>query len=441
MPFSAKPLLARRTSPLIAAGLFGCGLLASIVSTAAAAEESPATAPTQAPSAWPADAFLPLTEQRIAALPAGEQQAWLDYWRASTARAKLAPVREINEPVLSIGQAPRSGGASRSRGLRLRAAPEWYASAEAHAIADHVVTWQSAAGAWSKGGDYTRDLQPSDDRRSVWSSGTFDNDATTGEMRFLALVISANDKAERAQIWRDSFQRGLDYVFAAQYPNGGLPQIYPLAGGYHDAVTFNDDALVHVLVILRDVGAKRAPFAFVSTEQAEAARARLERGVACILASQIKNPAGTRTAWCQQHDPLTLKPCAARNFEPIAFSAGESAGLVEFLLTLPQPTPEIIAAVEGAVTWFAARSIAGVEWDRTASQGTGLIERAGAPKLWARFYEIETNKPIFGDRDRSIHYTVTEVSAERRRGYAWYITRPESLPAAYAAWKKKLAKD
>ena len=41
-------------------------------------------------------------------------------------------------------------------------------------------------------------------------------------------------RPERARPWRAAFQRGLEYIFAAQYPNGGFPQIYPLAGGYHD---------------------------------------------------------------------------------------------------------------------------------------------------------------------------------------------------------------
>jgi PelA/Pel-15E family pectate lyase len=33
------------------------------------------------------------------------------------------------------------------------------------------------------------------------------------------------------------------YLLAAQFPNGGWPQVWPLEGGYHDAVTFNDNAV------------------------------------------------------------------------------------------------------------------------------------------------------------------------------------------------------
>ena len=32
---------------------------------------------------------------------------------------------------------------------------------------------------------------------------------------------------------------------------------------------------------------------------------------------------------------------------------------------------------------------------------------------------METNKPIYGDRDGKIPYTPSEISEERQRGYAW----------------------
>jgi len=40
--------------------------------------------------------------------------------------------------------------------------------------------------------------------------------------------------------------------------------------------------------------------------------------------------------------------------------------------------------------------------------------------IWARFYDINTNKPLFGDRDGSVKYDYNEVSEERRNGYSWF---------------------
>ena len=57
--------------------------------------------------------------------------------------------------------------------------------------------------------------------------GTFDNDATFTELSFLARVITAGNAPGNAY-YIASFQRGMDYVLAAQYPNGGWPQVWPL---------------------------------------------------------------------------------------------------------------------------------------------------------------------------------------------------------------------
>ena len=70
---------------------------------------------------------------------------------------------------------------------------------------------------------------------------TLDNNSTTSELRFLAL---AGDVAPDPR-YRAAFLRGLEYLHAAQFPNGCWPQVYPLQGGYHDAATFNDDASVN----------------------------------------------------------------------------------------------------------------------------------------------------------------------------------------------------
>ena len=61
--------------------------------------------------------------------------------------------------------------------------------------------------------------------------------------------------------------------------------------------------------------------------------------------------------------------------------------------------------------------------------------KADAPPLWARLYEIGTDKPIFGERDRMIHYDVAELSLERRNGYGWFNTTPGQLYPLYAKWK------
>lgn len=389
------------------------------------------------PKSWAPDAFLPLTAERIAALPAAEQPAWRAYWDASVARTKLLPERDLVDHSSTKPLAGPPIGSSYSKGVRLGAPAAFYATEEARTIADHVVNWQTVVGGWVKSGDYSRDRKPEDDHHDFWSAGTFDNDSTIHEMRYLALVSAAGGGDARVRAWRESFLRGLDYSLAAQYPNGGFPQIYPLSGWYHDAITFNDDAMVHILELFRDIGEGKAEFAFVPAAQTELARVRLERGIQCVLATQIKTSDGHHRVWGQQCDPLTLQPCAARNFEPVSECSAESAGLVAFLMTVPHPSPAIVAAVEDAMKWFPRVALHGVAWNRDLVEGTGLVPRNGAPDLWARFYELGTEKPVFGDRDRTIHYAVTELSNERRRGYSWYNSHAAIVFEPYAAWHKK----
>ena len=182
------------------------------------------------------------------------------------------------------------------------------------------------------------------------AADTIDNGATTTPMRFLALMVQAT----RDTRYRAAFDRGVDYLLAAQYPNGGWPQYFPLRKGYYSHITYNDDAMVNVLTLLRNAAAGKPPYDFVDRSPPRRAAAAVARGIDCILRTQIKQN-GKLTAWCAQHDETTLEPAWARNYEPPTLSGGESVGIVRFLMEIEQPTPEIVAAIDGAVAWFEAR--------------------------------------------------------------------------------------
>jgi PelA/Pel-15E family pectate lyase len=166
------------------------------------------------------------------------------------------------------------------------------------------------------------------------------------------------------------------------------------------------------LRLLNGVASGREPFAFVPSVIREKAAAAVTRGIDCILAAQIVED-GHPTVWGQQHDPLTLQPVAGRNYEPAALCSAESAGIVLFLMNLPKPNAKITQAIDDAIAWFRKVAIHG--------------QTADAPARWARFYEIGSGRPIFGDRDKTIHDTVEEISRERRNGYSWYNTAPQAV--------------
>ncbi len=378
------------------------------------------------PHPWPDEGFRPLTAARVATLPAADRPAWLAWLAESDKRVALLRTTRKEQFQSRPADAVSRRITATTASLPLRQSPEQFRGAEARRLADTLVAWQSVVGGWVKERDYSAPPPPpTKGTIDEWDRPTFDNGTTCPEMRFLALAATAVGDDPAAKPWRAAFLRGLDFIFAAQYPNGGFPQIYPLGGGYHDGITYNDGAMTNVLELLHDVADAKPEFAFVPAEQRAEAGRRLARGLACVLASQIVVE-GHRTVWCQQHDMLTLQPAAARNYEPACQCTSESVGLVRFLLSLPHPSPEVTRAIAAARAWLNKVALHDVVWNRAS----GLQPSSGAAPVWARFYETGTDRPIFGDRDHSIHYVVTEISGERQRGYAWFGNWPASLPAA-----------
>ena len=317
--------------------------------------------------------------------------------------------------------------------------PDWYGSAEARATARIVQTYQTAIGGWPKNLDMTRPPSAPVDV----AESTIDNGATTTQLWLLGRIISAPGGDPDA-VLRIAAERGIDYLLAAQYPNGGWPQFFPLRRGYYSHITFNDDAMVRVLRVLQAVAEQREPFGWVDPARRERAAAAVARGVECILRCQVRVE-GQLTAWCAQHDAETFAPAPARKFEPISLSGMESVGILEFLMAQPA-SPELVAAIEAGVAWLDRVKLTGWRIERPPlPDGSGrdlvLVKAAeDAPPVWARFYEIGTDRPIFMGRDGVAYDNLAAVEPERRSGYAYYGTWGASLLAkAYPQWKARRA--
>ena len=316
---------------------------------------------------------------------------------------------------------------------------EWFQSEEGRRIADNVLTWQTPHGGWPKNRD--TGSEPFDGK-SEDLRATFDNSATIGELRFLARAFRATNEPR----YQQAFLKGLFHILEAQYPNGGWPQFYPLSKNYHRHITFNDNAMVRILELLRDVS-ESSDYRFLKTEYRTKAEAAVTKGINCILRTQIKQD-GELTAWCAQHDEKTLAPAWARSYEPPSLSGAESVGVVRFLMSVEEPTPEITAAIEGSVEWFRSVAIHGIRQEKfTDAEGQDdkrIVADPDAGPLWARFYELGSNRPIFLDRDSVVRYAFSEIGRERRGGYDYYGSwAARLLTDEYPQWreKHKLPKD
>jgi PelA/Pel-15E family pectate lyase len=349
--------------------------------------------------------------------------------------AKSSPTQETSSAVIDWRDA-------------LRQKPDWYAGAEAARVADNLLIYQRDVGGWPKNIDMAAPLSEKDRAALTRKKGetgnesaaTIDNGATHTQLVFLARVYTAQ-KLERH---REAFLKGLDYLLAAQYENGGWPQYFPLRKGYYTHITYNDDAMVGVLNLLRDVARRKPAYAFVDEARRVRSEKAVERGVDCILKTQVV-VRGKKTAWGAQHDEVTLAPAPARKFEPVSLASRESVGITRFLMSVERPDARIIEAVESAVAWFRASQVSGVRWvERRDTTVPGGFERTAvadkdAPPIWARFYEIGTDRPVFEGRDGVVRYSVTEIEAERRNGYGWYTEEPlKLLNREYPAWQKRL---
>ncbi len=320
--------------------------------------------------------------------------------------------------------------------------PEWYASGEAVRIADNVLRWQRPSGGWPKNTDMSVVLSQAEAAKLAQETdgATIDNGGTYTQLRYLAKVFNATREAR----FKASFSKGLDYLLAAQYDNGGWPQFFPLVKGYYSHITFNDDAMANVLTLLREIERKASAYAFVDETRRQRAAQAVTKGIECMLKTQIV-VADKLTAWCAQHDELTLAPAKARAYEHPSLSGSETVSIVRFLMSLEQPDARVVAAIEAAINWLKETQIKGFKYhdQRGADLEKGhdrVIEAdPNAGPLWARFYEIGTNRPIFSGRDSVIKYSVAEIEHERRTGYGWYSNRAaDLLKKEYPAWRSRI---
>jgi len=304
---------------------------------------------------------------------------------------------------------------------------DWFRGRDGLIVAKNILSWQSPRGDWPKNTD-TMTKAFSGNRKKI--RGTFDNGATTGELRFLARAFHATKTARHEQ----AFIKGLDHILGAQYPTGGWPQSCPPGKGYPRHITFNDNAMVRIMELLRDV-AESDDYKFVDAPRRKKARLGFNRGIECILKCQIRVE-GKLTAWCAQHDERNYKPRSARTYELISISGCESVGIVRLLMSIENPNEHIIRAVQGAFEWFERVKLTGIR-QVTVNDNKVIIKDPTALPLWARFYEIGTNRPIFCGRNGVKKYDVAQIEHERRNGYAWYGTWPAGIAKSYAAWKQK----
>lgn len=228
---------------------------------------------------------------------------------------------------------------------------------------------------------------------------TFDDDKTQSALRFLIRLDDAyafqDDPLHEATMY------ALEAVIKAQYPNGAWPQRYrefPDPGqfpvkkasypeswsrtfpstGYGGFYTFNDNAIADII---------DAMFLAADVYQDERYRRAAEKAGGFILLAQLPDP---QPAWAQQYD-ADMHPAWARKFEPPAVTGGESQGVMSILLRLYRETGKrkYLEPIPRAI-----------EYLRRSQLQSGRL---------ARFYELQTNKPLYFTKRYELTYDDGDV--------------------------------
>ncbi len=254
-----------------------------------------------------------------------------------------------------------------------------------------------------------------------WDKSTIDNDYTTSEITFLAKMYQETKKVK----YKNAALKGIKLLLIWQYDNGGYSQIFNDFDTYHADITFNDYAMSNVMILLQQIANKQEPFTFIDESLIKNVRVSLEKGIDCILKTQIEVN-GIKSAWAQQYDKEQLIPIGGRIFEPAAISTKESIEIIKFLQSIPNPSKEINEAINSAIKWLNSVKITDTKFIYQNNDKV-IIHVQNAPSIWARFYEIGTNKAIFADYDGTIYYDVSQISLERRLNYDWYGYWPNKL--------------
>lgn len=327
-----------------------------------------------------------------------------------------------------------------------------YRPDQIEAIAENVLLTQRSNGGWIENQDPTRVLSADERARFLADKAkpeiSFDNRNIFSEVEYLAAVYAQTRDARH----REACLRGLETILAQQLPGcGGWPHTVPPREPYHRHITIADDVTSGVLTVLRKVAGGSAPFAPADIDIDGGTRARagdaVARGNACLLRLQVVQR-GVRTGWAGQYDRETLRPVLGRSYELPALVAEESTEVVRYLMGMPAPPPEVVAAIEAAVAWLDRSKLQGLRIEEfaaepvkyryhTSTTDRRLVADRRAPPLWARFYDLDDNSVVLANRDGNRVASYAEIARERRTGYSWYGDWPARLLGEeYPAWKR-----
>ncbi len=288
-----------------------------------------------------------------------------------------------------------------------------------------LVYGQLESGGWTNSIDFDpagRVAQYRNGKGGGKNNSSLDDGQTQSAIEFLVRADGVLKFENRAI--HEAAAIALDALLAAQFPNGGFPQVWtgpvapqPVSDAkypdydwrtegrikeYWDYYTLNDG-------LAGDV-AEALATAYEVYEDDKYSLA-LERLGGFLVRAHMPEP---QPAWAQQYN-YQMQPIWARKFEPAAIAGTESQGVIATLMDIAVATrnEELLAPIPRALAY---------------------LERSRLPDgRLARYYELESNRPLYMEREGG-NYQLTYDDSNLPSHYGWKTdSRLDALRARHTS--------
>ena len=306
-------------------------------------------------------------------------------------------------PVMKTESVPSFETSSKGYGMRYDALLEGTLDVTT-SVADLIVALQNEDGGFQVLPDNYEMSQKKTGLGSMKDVSSVYNGATTSELKYLAKYITAN-KPEDSK-YQDAFVKGIKYLLTTQHDNGGWSMNPGSGSGFNANIEVGNKAMTEVLTLLSDIAIlNNQDYVFArKAMNVDEIKSAVEKGNDFIVKSQINNN-NKKSGWATQYDK-SGNVTMGHTYERESVSSYTTKDVIDYLMTIHNPSQDIKDAVESAYSWLKDVKIADKEQKvvKDTSMNNGfdvyLVDGSGT---WASNYvydkATDSYRPLYSDVD------------------------------------------
>ena len=306
-------------------------------------------------------------------------------------------------PVMKTESVPSYETSSKGYGMRYDALLEGTIDVTT-SVADLIVALQNEDGGFQVLPDNYEMSQKETGLGSMKDVSSVYNGATTSELKYLAKYITAN-KPEDSK-YQDAFVKGIKYLLTTQRDNGGWSMNPGSGSGFNANIEVGNKAMTEVLTLLSDIAIlNNQDYVFArKAMNVDEIKSAVEKGNDFIVKSQISNN-NKKSGWATLYDK-SGNVTMGHTYERESVSSYTTKDVIDYLMTIHNPSQDIKDAVESAYSWLKDVKIADKEQEvvKDTSMNNGfdvyLVDGSGT---WASNYVYDkandSYRPLYSDVD------------------------------------------